>query len=501
MPLASHDAANLLVLPVLVPLTSAAASLLAWRSVRVQRRIGVIGAGLHLAAGLGLLAMVWRRGIVVYQAGGWPAPFGITLVADYLSAIMVLLAGIVGFSVAVYSLDSVDVRRQAFGFYPLLHLLIMGVSGAFLTGDMFNLYVWFEVMLIASFVLLALGGERLQLEGGLKYVTLNLIASALFLAGLGLLYGETGTLNMADLNVKLPAAIPPGLATTVAMLFLIAFSIKAAVFPLFFWLPDSYHTPPVAVSAVFSGLLTKVGVYALLRCFTLVFVQDVGYTHTIILVAAGFTMVTGVLGAVAQQEMRRLLSFHIISQIGYLLMGLGLFTPLALAGAIYFMAHVIIAKATLFLVSGAAHRISGTYQLGHLGGLYRSRPVLAFVFLVPALSLAGLPPLSGFFAKLLLVRAGIEAAQYAMVAVALAVSILTLYSMMKIWTGAFWRPVPEGLPRHESARLGTMLPPMLWLAACTLALGLSAEPLVALSMRAAESLLDPSWYVTAVLGG
>jgi multicomponent Na+:H+ antiporter subunit D len=238
----------------------------------------------------------------------------------------------------VYSFASIDVQRESFGYYPLLHILLMGVCGAFLTGDIFNLYVWFEVMLIASFVLLALGGERAQLEGAIKYVTLNLISSAFFLTAVGILYGMIGTLNMADLARQLSTVAQPGLVMTLAMLFFVAFGIKAALFPLFFWLPASYHTPPVIVSALFAGLLTKVGVYALVRVFTLLFIRDSSYIPTLILVVAGLTMVTGVLGAVAQNEIRRLLSFHIVSQIGYLLMGLGLFTPLVLAGTVFLWA-------------------------------------------------------------------------------------------------------------------------------------------------------------------
>ena len=216
-----------------------------------------------------------------------------------------------------------------------------------------------------------------------------------------------GTLNMADLARKLAHVEQPGVITVISMLFLVAFGVKAAVFPLFFWLPASYHTPPAAVSAIFAGLLTKVGVYALIRVFTLIFVQDTGYTHTLILIIAGLTMLTGVLGAVAQNEFRRILSFHIISQIGYMIMGLGLFSSLALAGSVFFIAHNIIAKTNLFLISGLAYRLRGTYDLHALGGLYAAYPVVALLFLIPALSLAGLPPLSGFAAKLILVRAGL----------------------------------------------------------------------------------------------
>ncbi len=478
-----------LVMPILLPFLTGVAALLAWDRRPVQRALSVLGAAGLLGAGLALLASVWRAGVQTLPVGNWPAPFGITLSADLFSAIMVVLTGLIGLAVAVYSLGSVDPDRERFGYYPLLHILLMGVCGAFLTGDLFNLYVWFEVMLITSFVLMTLGGERTQLEGGVKYVALNLMASALFLAGVGVLYGVTGALNMADVAQRLRGVEQPGLVAAIALLFLVAFGIKAALFPLFFWLPASYHTPPVPVTALFSGLLTKVGVYALVRVFTQVFAHDLGAVQPLILVVAGLTMVTGVLGAVAQTEMRRLLSFHIVSQIGYLLMGLGLRTPLALAGTVFFMAHVILAKAALFLVSGIVHRLQGTSDLKKLGGLYRTQPVLTVLFLLPALSLAGLPPLSGFFAKLALVRAGLEAGEFAVVAVALGVSMLTLFSMTKIWNEAFWKPSPE-----EDGTTAGRCPTVLWLplgllAALTVVLGLAAGPLFALSLRAAEQLI------------
>jgi multicomponent Na+:H+ antiporter subunit D len=465
-----------------------------------------------LGAALALLAHVWEDGIQATQIGNWPAPYGITLVADVFSAMMVVLTGIIGLAVGLYSLAALDRAREAFGYHPLYHFLLMGVCGAFLTGDLFNLYVWFEVMLMASFVLLALGGERAQMEGAIKYVTLNLISTTLFLTALGILYGVAGTLNMADLARKLSNLAEPhaggigqsGLVTTIAMLFLVAFGLKAAIFPLFFWLPASYHTPPVAVSAIFAGLLTKVGVYALIRVFTLLFVQDVGYTHTLILSLAGLTMVTGVLGAVAQNEFRRILSFHIVSQIGYMIMGLGLFTPFALAGSVFYIAHHMIVKTNLFLVSGVAHRLCGTYDLKQLGGLYQGFPTLAALFLIPALSLAGLPPLSGFFAKLALIQAGLEIEQYAIVATALAVSLLTLFSMTKVWAEAFWKPLPPDAPalvRAGAQEMTLLMLPIAGLAILTVMFGLAAGPMLALAQRAGEQLMNPAGYIQAVLGG
>jgi multicomponent Na+:H+ antiporter subunit D len=382
----------------------------------------------------------------------------------------------------------------------------MGVCGAFLTGDLFNLYVWFEVMLMASFVLMALGGERGQMEGAIKYVALNLVSSAMFLAALGLLYGMAGTLNMADLAQKFsldPPTQSPGLVTAVAMLFMSAFGIKAAVFPLFFWLPASYHTPPAAVSALFAGLLTKVGVYALIRVFTLIFLQDIGFTHSLLLVVAALTMISGVLGAAAQNEFRRVLSFLIISHIGYMIMGLGLFTSLALAGSVFYTAHHIIAKTNLFLVSGVVERLGGTPELKKLGGLYRARPILALLFLVPSMSLVGIPPLSGFFAKLSLARAGLETEQYVLVAIALGVSILTLFAMLRLWAEAFWKPEPpsEAHTGRTGLNVRAWLYPIVFLAGLTVLIGLGAGPVFRVALQAGEQLMNPSTYIQAVMGG
>ncbi|MDO9620893.1 MAG: proton-conducting transporter membrane subunit, partial [Moraxellaceae bacterium] len=374
-------------LPILVPLIAGALSLLCWRSISAQRAIGVIGSVAMLIAAAVLLHHVWHDGILVLQLGSWQAPFGISLVADLLAAIMVTLTGIVSVCTALYSLATINREYTHYGYYPLMFLLLAGVNGAFLTGDIFNLYVWFEVMLLASFALLTLGGERAQMEGAIKYVTLNLFSSAIFLSAIGLLYGMVGTLNMADIGDKLSQVEHTGMVNVLAMMFLISFGIKAAAFPLFFWLPASYHTPLVGVSALFAGLLTKVGVYALYRIFTLIFIGDTEFTHTILLWIAVLTMLTGVLGAAAQFEFRRILSFHIVSQIGYMLLGLALFTPLAIIGGVFYIMHHIIVKANLFFVAGMMYRLGGSFELKELGGLYKKHPGLAVLFLIPAFSL------------------------------------------------------------------------------------------------------------------
>lgn len=490
---------SLVFLPILVPLVAGALGLLAWRSARAQAALAVGSGVLHVAVAVALLEAVRRGGPQLAQAGDWPPPFGIGLAADALAAVMVLLAAVLGLACVLHAVVvEGGARRPSRGAFPLVSVLLAGVSGAFLTADLFNLFVWFEVLLIASFVLVARGGARAHLAGGIRYLALNLVGSALFLSAVGVVYALTGTLRMADLPARLAGA-PPGPVAAALGVLLVAFGIKAAVFPLFFWLPASYPAPPPSVGALFSGLLTKVGVYAMLRCLVAIFPAVPG-ARTALLVVAALTMVTGVLGAVAQTDVRRLLSFHVVSQIGYLVLGVALGTPLAIAAAIFFTVHVALAKAALFLVGGLAERAGGSFDLGRLGGLGRREPWIAAVFLVAALSLAGIPPLSGFVAKLAVVQAGLAEGEGALVAVALGVGVLTLFSMTKIWLEAFWKPAPAGdgaAPAAAPPRSAATLLPAAALAGFSLVLGLAPAPLVDLSLRAAGELLAAGEAVAA----
>lgn len=495
-------ALTLLSLPLVAPLATAIACLFLARKRVWQARVGIAGAAAGLAACTALLAEVDASDYVVAQAGGWPAPYGISLVADRLAAAMAGISALIGLAVAGYALRDQQDATLPGTFAPLFHFLLLGVQGAFLTGDLFNLYVWFEVMLVSSFVLLALGNRPAQLEGALKYVVLNIIGSAIFLAGAGLLYGKLGTLNMADIAVKLADPVHADLLHTTGALFLIAFGLKAGIFPLFFWLPASYHTPHPAVTALFAGLLTKVGVYALFRAYTLFFATKFEALQPLLLGLAALTMVTGVLGAAAHFEIRRILSFHIVSQIGYMVLGLALMTPLALAGAIFYLIHHIIVKTNLFLVAGIIERRCGRGDLARIGGLLRTAPLLAVLFFIPAFSLGGIPPLSGFWAKLAIVKAGLGAEAWLVTTVALAVGVLTLFSMTKIWAEAFWKEAPAGAGTAPSSRVAvprTMIAPVVALALLTVGIGLAGGPLLDFSLRAAEQLLAPEGYIAAVL--
>ncbi len=495
----------LLTLPIAFPLAGIALCAMLWRRPLAQRIVSLLCSAGLLAAALALLAASHDGTVLVTQFGTWSAPFGISFVADMFAAAMVLITGLMAVAIGIYGMAGGEPWQEQALYHPLYQGLLLGVTGAFLTGDIFNLYVWFEIMLISSFGLLASGGGRAQLDAGVKYVTLNLIATTFFLLTVAFLYGITGSLNMADIARRLPLLENQGLVTALATLFLISFGAKAAVFPLFFWLPAAYHTASAPIVAIFAALLTKVGVYAIIRCFTLLFDANIGYTGPIIAAIAVMTMVTGVLGAAAHFDIRRILSFHIISQIGYMLFGLAIATPLALAGSILYVIHHIVVKANLFLIAGIIARVGGSYQLKEIGGLYRQLPFLGVLFLIPALSLAGLPPLSGFWAKFTVIKASLDAGHLLLAITGLVVGLLTLYSMLKIWNEAFWKAAPAGSKagiaawRQGDAAKLLLLAPVLALGSVTLCIGFFAEPFADYSIRTAEQLLDKSHYVDAVL--
>lgn len=490
----------LLSLPILLPLFGAALSIALGHSRQAQRVIGVLTLGAVAGCSIVLLTRVDDQGVSSTQAGGWSAPVGITLVADRLAAIMLVIAVLMLLAVLVYAIGQPGAEEDHVGFHPVYLMLAAGVSAAFLTGDLFNLFVAFEVMLMSSYVLITLGGRAAQVRSGMTYVVISLIASTLFLLALAFVYSATGTVNLADLSSKV-ADLPPGVRSGLAVLLIVVFGIKSAIFPLFFWLPDSYPTAPTPVTAVFAGLLTKVGVYALLRTQTLLFPPDT-QPGDLLLVVAGLTMIVGVLGAITQNDIKRILSFHIVSQIGYMIMGLGLFTVAGLAGAVLYVIHHIVVKTTLFLVAGLVEQRRGTGQLARLTGLSRLEPLLAVLFLLPALSLAGIPPFSGFVAKLALVEAGVGAQEYGIVAVSLGVSLLTLFSMTKIWANAFWGPrdVDAAGRTLTAPRRLLMVGSTASLVVLSLLIAVASGPLYDLSERAAEDLIDTSGYVEEVLG-
>lgn len=500
------NSSTLVALPVVLPIMAAAISVAVGVRRLAQRAVTLVVLAVVVVVSAVLVVRADDVGHVVQRSGGWSAPLGITLVVDRFAAVMLLVSSVVLLAVAIYAIGQSGAERERVAFHPLYLVLAAGVFTSFVTADLFNLFVAFEMMLAASYVLITLGGRPDQVRSGMTYVVISLVASTLFITVLALLYAATGTVNMADLSQRL-TEVDPALREGFAVMLLVVFGIKAGLFPLFFWLPDSYPTAPGPVTAIFAGLLTKVGVYAIIRTQTLMFgpgVDGPSWMGPLLLWVAGLTMVVGVIGAIAQDDMKRILAFHIISQIGYMIFGLGLATVAGLAGAVFYIVHHIIVKTALFLVAGLVSRRAGSSRLSEVGGLVRDAPVIAILFAVPALSLAGLPPFSGFLAKFALVDAGIAASSWVPVAASLAVGLFTLFSMTKIWSGVFWG-VPEDSPTdapttdHRFGAPALMLAPTAALAIASIAVSVAAGPLYDVSERAATDLLERTAYVEAVL--
>ena len=429
-------------IPVIAPLATAAILLALWTRPQARRYVALIGSLAHVVAGLVLFNTVQQYGVVSAKMGNWDPPFGIFFQIDRLGAILIAVAAIIGFLINLYSAENLEPRQRDFGFHPLFFVLLAGVSGAFATNDLFNLFVWFECILLSSFVLLSLGGEKDQIRGALNYVVPNLFSSIMFLSGLGLLYGVTGTLNMNDLTLRVQD-VPVELATPISLMFLVAFGIKAAVFPFFSWLPTSYHTPPTAITALFAGLLTKVGVYALIRFFTKVNPLTPGILSEVLIWASVLTMLVAIVAACVATDLKKVLAYNIVSHIGTLIAGLAMKSQLGMEGTIFYMVHHIITITALFLVVGITERQYGTTNMKKMGDGLKVCPWVAVAFFVLSLALAGIPPLSGFWPKLVLVQAGLLAVEPALVVAILIVGLLTLYSMMRAWALVFWRPFPD----------------------------------------------------------
>ncbi|KAM9865088.1 Na(+)/H(+) antiporter subunit D [Leucobacter aridicollis] len=433
-------------LVVLIPLVGAALALAAPGRGALQRGITLVALTASSVLGIALMFIVDRGGPLVMQVGGWAAPYGISLVVDRVSAIMLAVSAVVLLAVFIFSigqgLADGDEETPVSIYYPTYMVLGAGVFNAFIAGDLFNLYVGFEILLVSSYVLITLGGTAPRIRAGVTYVIVSLVSSILFLAAIGLVYGATGTVNMAQLQTRI-AELPSDLQLILNLALLIAFGIKAAVFPLAFWLPDSYPTAPAPVTAVFAGLLTKVGVYAIIRTQTMLFPES--SVDPLLMVIAALTLLVGILGAISQLDVKRMLSFTLISHIGYMIFGIAIATSAGFAATIYYIAHHIIVQTTLFLAVGLMERQGGTTSLSGLGGMLRSAPVIGVLFFIPMLNLGGIPPFSGFLGKVGLFTAGAALqtpAAYWLIGIGALVSLLTLYALARAWVLAFWRPKP-----------------------------------------------------------
>lgn len=483
---------------VVLPLLTGLLALLAGRPSGPRRWFVAGSAALQLALALWLVLQTWRGDTFVVLMGGWSAQVGIALVVDLLAAIMLALSTLTACATILYGFAENSVRIEHPLRLPLVQFLVTGIQLSFCTGDLFNLFVAFEVMLISSYALITLEADDWDIKQAYPYVAINLVGSTLFICAAGFAYGLFGTLSFAEIALRAREMSDDPRVLVLALLLLVVFGIKAGLFPLYYWLPNSYPTLPIPVSALYAGMLTKVGVYVLLRVFGTVLPADLHGVHQLLAWLAGATMVLAVMGAVSRNFIRGILSFHILSQIGFMVLAIGFYTPLSFAAAIFYIIHHIVVKASLFLIGGVAALLNRTDDLGRMGNLWKHTPWLGVLFLIQALSLAGLPPLSGFWGKYVILVVGVEQREFVLVTAAIVASVLTLFSMLKIWNGAFWNAAPA-VPVHTDDRRWVG---MTWviggLTAISLMIGVGAEAFLQLAQEAARRVLDHEAYAAAV---
>lgn len=520
---------------VVLPLLAAGASFTLYKHPNAQRLLSVVAMLATLCLESVLLVSTWGGEPQSVTLGAWAAPFGIVMVVDQLSSLMLVVSTLVSFAVMIYAtgqgLADGDSDAPISVFYPTYLVLLAGVSNAFLAGDLFNLYVGFEILLTASYVLMTMSGSAPRIRAGITYTVVSVISSMLFLISIGMIYGAVGTVNMADIAVK-AGHLPVGTQVQLHLMLLVAFGIKAAVFPLSLWLPDSYPTAPAPVTAVFAGLLTKVGVYAIIRTETLLFPES--RVDDLLALVAAATLVVGILGALTQSDIKRTLSFILISHIGYMIWGISLATPEGLMAVVFYIAHHIVIQTSLFMVVGLIERRGGSANTDRLAGLAKIAPILGVLYFIPAINLGGIPPFSGFLGKVGLIDASVQAGTwqgYVLAGVGVFVSLLTLLTLTRIWNRAFWRkpedaefPDPILLAKDQDGKYGvrtsgeldvesrrykgkdvTLLPrPMMastiGLVVVGVAITVFAGPLFDLSDQASGNLSNPQVYIDAVLG-
>ncbi|MGG0669344.1 Na+/H+ antiporter subunit D [Sporosarcina koreensis] len=489
---------NLPLLPIILPFLFAILLLFFKENVRIQRALSLVGVIISLIASFFLLVTVKSEGVLAVTLGSWPAPFGISMVSDMFSALLVTTTLLITLFVVVYSFTAIGEEREKFFYYPAILFMVTGVNGAFTTGDIFNMFVFFEVLLIASYLLIVLGGEKKQLRESIKYILVNVVSSALFVITVAYLYSVVGTLNMADISVKIAEIGQPGIITVIAVLMLIVFGVKGAIFPLYFWLPGSYSAPPVPVLALFGALLTKVGVYAIMRTYTLFFVHNVGVTHEILMVVSILTVIVGCIGALAYFDLKQIIIYNIVIAVGVILFGAAQMNEAGISGAIFYLVHDMLIKGALFLLIGIIIYVTGTSNLRKMGGLMKTHAPLGWFYLIAAFGLAGIPPLSGFIGKMLITQGAFQTGNVLGSIIILASSLIVLLSVIRIFIYAFWGE-PVELPKTKRKPYARMMLPTIVLVVLSVLYGVGTEWLIPYVTDATDVLLQPSIYIDAVL--
>lgn len=489
---------NLVVLPMIIPLLIGVVLVFFPNYIRLQRLLTLLSMIGTLVVSIILLNLIQTEGIITLEFGDWEAPFGIAFVADSFATLLVLTTSLISAIIVVFAFGTIGEKREKLYFYAFVNFLIAGVNGSFLTGDLFNLFVTFEVMLLASYALITLGGKKAQLREAIKYVAINVFASSLFLIAIAYLYGAIGTLNMAHISERVAEVGQTPLLTVISLVFLLVFSLKSGLL-LYQWLPGSYSVPPAAVAALFGALLTKVGIYALYRVFTLIFYHEPQITHSIIAVMAIFTIIGGSIGAIAFRDVKQVITYNVVIAVGFILAALAIFTATSITGGIYYLLHDMIVKALLFILAGTIIYLTKTSRVDGMSGLIRNYPALGWFFFITVLSLTGIPPLSGFLGKILVGQGALEAGSYILLGFTFLSSMVVLYSLLRIFMGTFWGETIISEEEQIPLKPLMMIPSAI-LVILTFALGLAPEFIAPYVMDATDVLMKPQLYIDAVLG-
>ncbi|MGM8364654.1 Na+/H+ antiporter subunit D [Virgibacillus sp. W0181] len=487
---------NFVVLPIIIPLLAGIVTAFFNKKVVISRILTKILIIVNLLFTSFLCFYVLQNGNVILETGSWPAPYGIVFVADPLSVLLVLTTNVLAVACAFYAPHSLSIKKEKHYFYSFFFFLISGVSGAFLTGDLFNLFVFFEVLLMASYGLIVLGGNKVQLRESLKYVLFNLFSSVIFVTTVAFLYSVVGTVNMAQIAERVQEVEQQGILTTIGIVLFFVFATKAALFPLYYWMPHSYIVPNPVISALFGALLTKVGLYSILRVFSLIFVFEINLTHYFFIWIAGLSMIFGVIGALSTNNIKLIIAYNVIPAIGFMIMGIGIFNQDAMSGTVYYLIHDMIIKTALFLIVGVITYVAGTSDLRKMSGLIHQYPALAWILFISAFVLSGIPPFSGFIGKLLLFRGSVANEEIVIVIIALITSLLILYSILKIFIRGFWGEKQESIEKKSTKGL---IAPIVFLLAFSVALGVGAEFVYPVVDSVSAYLLQPEIYIDSVL--
>lgn len=489
----------ILLTSILLPLFTMLLSLLIKRNGVKKRMVQFMGT-INFLWALILIPIIQSEGIMVVQIGGWSKSLGTTLVADKFSVFMLLISAFIFFIVTIYSSQTVKKTKRRSGFFFFSSAILMGVNGSFIAGDILNLYLWLEVALTSSFILATIGEKRSKQKKSINYILIHLMGTFFILSAIGFIYGKLGTLNMASLSYQISHIEEIEAVATGLILFFAGITLKGLVLPFFFWLPSSYYNP-APLTTLYSGLLSNVSFYVIIRFFTLFLHHDLPFWSLLLFWIGGISMIVGVVAASGQKDFHKMISFHIIGQIGFVLIPLAFNTTAGLTAALFFIAHKVITRTNIFLVSGWVYKNIGILSINSLRLTFNKSRIWRMLFFISIFSLAGFPPLSGFIGKYLVLKAGIASNHIAISLLALLAALITLFSMVKVWLKVFWEPAWNQTTNHPPLKVKEQwsLFSSVALAIVIVGMGVLAQPIINYCEAAATDLTNSAQYIFHVL--